>query len=344
MAREGTVVAALANHRREETVARVLLDVFPALDGDGRVLVAGDRSGRVALALRTRGLSVSAWRRWAGEGGSARPWPPEGPFPMATLRLAHARVATLMALHAVLDRLEPGGRLWVHGAGDEGIRSMRRPMQELMEDVEVVSVRRHCRVLSGRRGDAGLRAPLAAWREVGEISLPGGEAALVRYPGVFARGGLDPASAALIAALPPPAPNSRVLDFACGVGVLGLTQRQAEPTIALDLLDADAVAAAAARENVPGARVFLGDGWRAVPADARYDRIISNPPLHRGKSRDDSMLKALIAETPRRLRPGGALWLVTQRTIPVQRWLKTALGSATLIQESRRFRVWRGGR
>ena len=48
-------------------------------------------------------------------------------------------------------------------------------------------------------------------------------------------------------------PRERVLDFACGSGLLGAWVTAREPTVSVDFLDVDAVALEAVEANVPGA-------------------------------------------------------------------------------------------
>ena len=131
--------------------------------------------------------------------------------------------------------------------------------------------------------------------------------------------------------------RAMVLDFGCGIGVLGAHQAQAGARI--ELLDIDAVALHASSINLPGARVWLSDGWQGCSAHG-LDRIVSNPPLHRGHARDHSVLDALVREAPARLAPGGDLWVVTQRQVPMPKLLGPAFREVELVWENNRFRAW----
>ena len=109
------------------------------------------------------------------------------------------------------------------------------------------------------------------------------------------------------------------------------------------MLDNDAVALAAARENVPEARAVLG----ARIADAggsRYAAILSNPPLHRGIAEDHALLHQLIADAPKALAPGGLLQIVVQRRIPLDKLLAQHFADVTIAAETGSFRVWRAVR
>ena len=117
----------------------------------------------------------------------------------------------------------------------------------------------------------------------------------VTYPGLFAGGGLDVMTAALLRALPTPPVKGAILDACCGSGVIAAALRaRAGAQLDIHLLDADAVALDAARANVPtAARVFLCDGWpdtaSAFPKKGKpkkYEWIVSNPPVHHGQPDD----------------------------------------------------------
>ncbi len=317
-------------NRRDEAAALLMEEVLPEdLDG-ARVLVVGEPTGRVAAAVSARGGRPTPWRR-AGPG--ARPWPPDGPFDLATVRLRRERGAFLLALHAAASRLAPGGTLWVHGANDEGIRSAGKRMAEVLAGVEAVRAARHCRVLVGRRDERPVRGALADWRQVGEIALPSGRRPWVSYPGTFARGGLDPATLALLAHIPRLADGARVLDFACGTGPIAAEVLARYPRARVEMVDHDALAVEAARENAPRARAIVGD---ALP-EGPFAHILANPPYHDGVARSYAVVEALVRDAPGHLTRRGDLRIVVQRQVPVRRWRP----DATVLHEDGRFRVWR---
>ena len=198
-----------------------------------------------------------------------------------------------MAAHACLSVLAPDGRLIVYGGNDEGIRSAAGMLERLCGERRDAGDARPWPRLAAR--PAGGRLPAA--RFAGGMALdhaardrrqPG--ATWVCYPGIFAADRIDEGTALLIGALPPLRAGARVLDYGCGSGVIGASAAAHAPGIALDLLDSDSVALEAARENVPGARLLLGASL-ADAGSARYDAILSNPPLHKGVAEDHTLLE-----------------------------------------------------
>ncbi len=138
-----------------------------------------------------------------------------------------------------------------------------------------------------------------------------------------------------------PLARRRVLDFACGSGVIGAFLSALEPTARVDLLDVDAVALAAAGENVSGARLIASDGFDALVRE-RYDLIVSNPPYHEGKAETCSVVEHLVRGAPDYLVAGGSLVLVTQRRFPVAALMKSTFKTAGVSLDAGPHRVWFG--
>jgi 16S rRNA (guanine1207-N2)-methyltransferase len=314
------------------------------IDLRGRVLLA-NQDGALPALLAGRGIDFSLWnRRLVGSSG-AQPWPPAGPFDVTLLRLPKAKDEQQMAAHACLSVLVPGGRLIVYGGNDEGIRSAGDRLEGLCGQIETLATRGHGRILMARRpiDSAGLRASLAAWRSDVPVAIAGAVRAWTSYPGVFAAGRIDEGTALLLSALPPLHAGERVLDYGCGSGVIGAAALAAQPGIAVDLLDDDAVALEAARDNVAGARLVLGSRL-ADSGNTDYAAILSNPPLHKGIAEDHGLLEQLIADAPAHLRPGGTLAIVVQRRVPLEKLLAKQFADVAVPAENGRYRVWRARR
>lgn len=327
---------------RDEDATTVMLDALPPLAVGGRVLVVGDRTGRVAPDLKNRGLEVERWDRRALDSRPGTPWPAPGPYDAAVVRLPRGKAELEMTLHAAAADLKPGAPLYVYGANDEGIKSVPRHTEPLLGETVSLDARKHCRLLEALRPDEipGLKRSLSEFRAVVSLPMADGPVDHVSYPGVFAKGGLDEGTEALLAALPPLSPKARVLDFACGAGVISGALLRKRPELEIWMTDADAISVEAARENVPGARALCGDRWAAVPAIRHFHYVVSNPPIHTGKGRDYTVLSDLISQAPVRMRDKGQLWIVVQRQIPAEAPLRETFNKVNLAWEDTRFRVW----
>jgi 16S rRNA (guanine1207-N2)-methyltransferase len=306
------------------------------------VLAVDDEVGGVEAELSRGGARVWSWRRRAIGDRPAHPWPPDGPFDAATLRLPKGRESLRMVLHAAASRVRSGGSLWLYGGNDEGVRSAGPFLESVLRDVRTVETRGHCRIWRGCRGEGlgHLRSALSDWESLFTAELPGGAVQVFSFPGLFAHGRLDDGTRLLVESLPRKLPGVRVLDFGCGAGVVALALQQRFPEAELDLVDSDALAVEAARRNLPGARVHLGDAWSALPETSRFDLIVSNPPFHRGKGEDFELINRLIDGAARRLQRRGELLIVAQRRLELGRWLGERFTAVRVERESRSFRLW----
>ena len=207
----------------------------------------------------------------------------------------------------------------------------------------------------------------------------------VTYPGLFAGGGLDVMTAFLLETMTRSSdgwlgrslrnePGCReafsALDFCSGSGTLAACVRRLAPSARLTLLDADAIAMRAARENLgspagasgrvgsssspqdertsvsvhlPPTMFALGDGWTGLSDDERFDVIASNPPVHLGLRPEFTVLTSMCAGFDARLRPGGEAWFVAQRYVPVAGICAGIGGLAArvvCVRASDKFAVW----
>ncbi len=319
--------------------------MIECLDRLGEVrtpLIVDEGSGRLASAIREAGGEPTVWLRCLSPSvqNEPQPWPPDAPCDGAFIRLPKAKDALDLALHAAAARLSPGAPIAVFGANAEGIRSAVRHLEGVADDVATISTRYHARVVMGLRKSVieGHKRHLADWRRERKVDIGGVGRTWVSYPGTFAKGGIDDGTAFLLGHLGPVPKRARVLDFAAGTGVIAAAIATLSPEAAIDMIEADALAVAAAHENVPGIRAILGNSLGAS-GGARYDLIVSNPPVHDGIAESRAVLDRLIAEAPRHLAPSGRLLVVVQKRIPVLSGMVTAFGSARLVAEDGRFTV-----
>ncbi len=158
--------------------------------------------------------------------------------------------------------------------------------------------------------------------------------------GVFAQGRVDLGTSVLFRETDPPA-GGRILDLGCGYGAIGLAIAAAAPDTVVTGVEVNERAVLLANENA--AALGLADRFTAclpdaVPADAQFDEIWSNPPIRVGKQALHDLLLRWLA----RLGPEGRAVLVVGKNLgadSLQRWLGDQGYPTTRLASAKGFRV-----
>ena len=304
-------------------------------------LLLGDPAPHLALALQDSGYEVTRWHRFLTPGHLCTAWPPTGRFDEVWVRMPRSSREAAMLLHAAAARVDDGAPIHLYGASDEGIRSAARHFPAGAAAPHPALIKHRCRVLVAVRECAPPRPDgLEPWMLQAQVDWGAGERAWTFYPGVFAYGRVDPATALLIGCLPTARAPGRVLDFGAGTGVIGAAVLERGDGTEVHLLEPDAISLDAAARNVPGAVPVHGRDLSAVSGP--FDLIVSNPPIHRGTAQSLHTVEALIRDAPAVLTRGGTLLLVAQRRLPVGKLLAHTLGDVRAVADHGAFRVWSG--
>ncbi len=363
--------AGVPGHGALDAATGLLLDHVEIAPGESLLDLHCGAGALAAFALRHQGagrvvacdrnlLAVQATRRTlaANEVSAAEvvfapaPEPSRtAHFDAATIRLPLGRLPTLHQLWTAALHLRPGGRCYLAGANDEGIRTALRQMEEIFGAVQVLGYRGGNRaglaIRPGTLPDSVTAHPLE-WTDPDifhhfTVETPAGPLAMRSRPGVFSWDRLDVGSRALLAAMRVEA-GDRVLELGCGYGVVGVAAAALHPDVRATLVDVDSEAVRSARETAAAnglqvrVEVFASDG-AAELSDRRFDVVLTNPPFHLEKGTNLALPERFIHDAAAVLRPGGRLFLVANRTLPYERWLNAAFGEHQVASDGREFKV-----
>lgn len=319
--------------------AEVMAEVLETAVFEGPALIIGEPTGSLGQALE---VPFESWARRAGTSTRATPWPAEGPFGTVLVRMTRSAEELKFIMALAARRLIPGGKLFLFGGNDEGIKSAAKAFAPRFETPQTLIAKRHCRVFGAELKTSPGDNALQGFAEAVRVQTKTLELAWTSWPGMFAHGRLDVGSAFLIEHLPDLEEGARVLDYGCGAGVLSLALQRRAAGLDITLLDNDALALEVATKNVDGTTACLGTSMDALGEAEKFDLILSNPPIHIGKQQTYVMLERLIAEAPDRLNRSGRLRLVVQGTAPVERMMGEVFTQVTAIADNRSFVIWEG--
>jgi 16S rRNA (guanine1207-N2)-methyltransferase len=249
-------------------------------------------------------------------------------------------------LHFLASHLPENGTLWLVGENQAGIKSAEGRLKQRFARVKKVDAARHCVLYEASEAIPGPGFALDDYRQAWNLPTSAGELKLQSLPGAFAHGRLDKGTALLLEFLQSPEAQKlkikgKVLDFGCGVGVIGLLLKLQRPDSTLELLDSSASALESTRASLQlngiEAKVTAADGLDAIKG--RYDWIISNPPFHKGVNTNLNIAKRMIARAPALLGNRGKLLLVCNRHLPYEAWLAESFSGQDKVTENREFKV-----
>ena len=315
-------------------------------------LVVNDDHGALTTALIPSALwtdsALAALATAENLARNARPpvpvlWSTEAPG--KALQLVIMRVPKQLAyfeyqLATLTAAMAEGGLLLCGGMDKHLSPQTAAVMEKYLGPVTRHPGKRKARLFSARR-DRGpaVRPPAQAHYFCAAL-----KADLVSRANVFSADALDQGSRFLIEQLHRISPGDSAADLACGNGVLGFCALQAGIAREVTLCDESAMAIASARDNaaalcLTGAVQFHhGDGLPGI--EARFDRILCNPPFHLGHTVDDFAGRRLLAGCESHLRPNGELYLVANRHLAYGPLLRRHFPIVERLAEGRKFIVW----
>ena len=265
------------------------------------------------------------------------------------IRIPQERAALLQLLVDAFSILKDGGRCYIAGATNEGIKTAANTIETIFGNARVLGRDSSHRVIVAAKRTSELTLPErvdatlldgGTFREV-DVTLRGRSVRLCTRPGVFSWEHLDEATA-ILADVMELREGGSVLDLGCGSGALGVVAASlTSGRITLVDADIEAVRSAARAAEVNGMT-----NWRALASDIaglvleeRFDVVVTNPPFHVGKVTDLDVPIQFINDAHNVLASGGRMFLVANRTLPYEQAIKHCFGNVGNVQDGPRFKV-----
>lgn len=337
----------------------VILDLNSGAGLVGAVAAARAPTGRVRLAAATildqaateqtmAANALTTTTVYLSDGAAALP---AAPADTALVRLPIGARPGRQLIWDAFGALVPGGRLYLAGGGDEGIRPALRDAAALFGNLTTLAYGKGHRIAVAIRPAvpplrlAAFDDPLLdhATFHTCTVVLRDTTFTIHTRPGVFAWEALDAGTAALIETMAI-APGDRILDLGCGSGIAGaVAARLAGPRGAATLVDISAgalrsAASTLAANGIANAVVTASDDTAAI-ASERFDVVVTNPPFHAGRAVAYATTARFIAGAAAVLRPGGRLFLVANRFLPYEPEIARVFGNVAVAWSDARYKV-----
>jgi len=319
-----------------------LLNLQPDLD-----LHLADSSyvAHTAVSISIERLSLAA-HAWLSD--VTADIPAEQRFDVIVTHLPRGRILAEQFLREAWERLEVGGRLYLAGARNTGIRTRIATAEQWFGKVDQLAAIGGFRVARAIKVPGGPPPPPGdyhEWRCI-DFAARGRHWQYVSKPGVFAWEQLDMGTQRLIESLEV-RHDEYVLDLGCGAGQVGVVAASLAPGARVTMLDDSLLAVRAARltaeRNSVEATVALSDVASAVIGE-RFDVVAANPPFHIGGDPQYDVAEQFIEDARDVLQPKGRLYLVANAFIPYERQMGTMFRRVDEAQRDNRFKVLVGSR
>ena len=267
-------------------------------------------------------------------------------FALTLARLGRDRQEGRGFLAIAWQNTAPGGIIFAAGAKNDGGASHERDMAALTA-LAGIEPKAGCRIFWLVKPDLPSREQneqMANWLQAASPARNVDDTFFTQ-PGLFSWQAIDEGSKLLVAHLPAKL-SGAIADLGCGWGYLARAiLHHTVKLTALDLYDADSRALSCARENL---QPFSKDApisyhWhdvtRGLPAEKRYNWILTNPPFHRARAAEPGLGQSFIDKAARALHPSGTVLLVANRSLPYEETLARLFGEVSCVVETADYKI-----
>jgi 16S rRNA G1207 methylase RsmC len=137
-------------------------------------------------------------------------------------------------------------------------------------------------------------------------------------------------------------PDADCLDLGCGYGPIGLAMAKKAPQGQVLLVDKDFVAIDYVNKNIAlnridNAQALLSNGFDQIPAEKKFDVIVSNIPAKVGKE----LLTLWLHDAHQRLKPNGKIYMVTINGLRkfMKRYLNDVFGNYKKLKQGAHYTI-----
>jgi 16S rRNA (guanine1207-N2)-methyltransferase len=257
------------------------------------------------------------------------------------LKLPRERERLEMLLHALASSIHPESVLWLAGENRSGIKSSVKRIDPYFQSVFKIDSARHCVLFKACNPILSKSFDLDCYKKTWPLTFSGSRIKIVSLPGTFAHGKPDQGTRLLLGTMEKLKPSGKVLDFACGNGIIGLSLNTLPGALEVTLLDVSALALESARcslqANGMEAVVVASDGLSQL--EGSFDWIISNPPFHRANRNDLNIARNFFANSRDFLLETGKILLVCNNHLPYLSWLRDFFKQVDVVEANGRFKV-----
>ena len=166
---------------------------------------------------------------------------------------------------------------------------------------------------------------------------------IINHANVFSRESLDIGTRFFLKYIPQSDKYKKIIDLACGNGVVGLLAAVKNPLAEILFLDESFMAVESARKNVAEnltsnnkTRFEVNDCLSGIEKNSA-DLILNNPPFHQNNAVGDQVAWQMFRQSKDILNKNGELWVIGNRHLGYHIKLKKIFGNCEMISSNKKF-------
>jgi 16S rRNA (guanine1207-N2)-methyltransferase len=274
------------------------------------------------------------------EGETALFEPRTAPVESAIVFLPKSKALINMTLALVSGMVAEDGTIILAGTNDAGIRSANTSYETYVGPVDQKIVGNHSALYVGKNKRLGAGRKLTDFLSFSPLAIKDVSLKIANLPGVFSAGELDAGTKLLLETIP--YDRTRVLDIACGAGIIGAVYKKINSASDITLSDLSLLAVEATKATLQAndltGIVLKSDVFAGIKGT--FDLIVANPPFHTGISTDYSFIEKFTVDARKHLNRNGEIYIVANAFLPYKEKLER-IGPTVMAVETPKFIVWK---
>ena len=261
-------------------------------------------------------------------------------FDVAVIYFPKAKPLAPYLFNLAAKHLKQGGSLLVVGENKGGVKSLAKLLPDYFYTPSKRDNARHCLLFASELIAQAPKFNFNNWVSKYQLSTPQGDITICNLVGVFSEKRLDQGTELLLSHLP--ALSGRVLDFGCGAGVISAALLKANPQLAMECIDINAMALLACEltlaANSMKAKVYPSDSFNQI--DGQFNGIIANPPFHDGLAANTKITKEFVKSSASSLAKKGVWQIVANRNLPYSDTINEVFGQVNVPAENNKYKLY----
>lgn len=166
------------------------------------------------------------------------------------------------------------------------------------------------------------------------------DSTLKHYKGVFSADKIDIGTRFLLENFQLKPSENKVLDLACGNGIIGFDLLQRQPNLQITFVDDFNLAIASAKQNCnSNSHTFICDNNLNALPDDTFDLIICNPPFHFEYENNIEVSLGMFEEVAKKLKPSGRFVLVANSHLNYKTHLVKWFNLVEVTHQNQKFQI-----